>query len=92
MSQSFSKLSHPSHKNQINNLKRIEGQLRGVQRMIEEGDYCIDIMSQIKAIKNSIVSVEGKILKGENPKGEILKRETLKGGNPKSGNPEGRNP
>ena len=44
-------------------LKRIEGQLRGVQRMIEEGDYCIDILTQIKAIKNSIVSVEGKILK-----------------------------
>ena len=56
-------MSHPSHKNQINNLKRIEGQLRGVQRMIEEGDYCIDILTQIKAIKNSIVSVEGKILK-----------------------------
>ena len=63
MSQSFSKLSHPSHEKQINNLKRIEGQLRGVQRMIEEGDYCIDILTQIKAIKNSIVSVEGKILK-----------------------------
>ena len=63
MFQSFCKLSHPSHKNQINNLKRIEGQLRGVQRMIEEGDYCIDILTQIKAIKNSIVSVEGKILK-----------------------------
>ena len=56
-------MSPPSHKNQINNLKRIEGQLRGVQRMIEEGDYCIDILTQIKAIKNSIVSVEGKILK-----------------------------
>ena len=56
-------MSHPSHKNQINNLKRIEGQLRGVQRMIEEGDYCINIMTQIKAIKNSIVSVEGKMLK-----------------------------
>ena len=56
-------MSHPSHKNQIDNLKRIEGQLRGVQRMIEEGDYCIDILTQIKAIKNSIVSVEGKILK-----------------------------
>ena len=56
-------MSHPSHKNQINNLKRIEGQLRGVQRMIEEGDYCIDILTQIKAIKNSVVSVEGRILK-----------------------------
>ena len=31
--------------------------------MIEEGDYCIDILTQIKAIKNSIVSVEGRILK-----------------------------
>jgi DNA-binding FrmR family transcriptional regulator len=31
--------------------------------MIEKGDYCIDILNQIKAVKNSITTVEGKILK-----------------------------
>ena len=31
--------------------------------MIENGEYCIDILNQLKAAKNSIASVEGKILK-----------------------------
>ena len=31
--------------------------------MIDEGQYCIDILNQIKAVKNSITTVEGKILK-----------------------------
>ena len=31
--------------------------------MIEKGDYCIDILNQIKAVKNSIITVEGKFLK-----------------------------
>ena len=31
--------------------------------MIENGDYCIDILNQVKAVKNSITTVEGKILK-----------------------------
>ena len=56
-------MKHPNHSNQISNLKRIEGQIRGIQSMIDEGKYCVDILNQIKAVKNSITSVEGKILK-----------------------------
>ena len=56
-------MKHPCHKEQLTSLKRIEGQVRGVQGMIEEGQYCVDILNQIKALKNSIITVEGKILK-----------------------------
>ena len=56
-------MKHPCHKEQLTNLRRIEGQIRGIQGMAEEGKYCVDILNQIKAVKNSITAVEGKILK-----------------------------
>lgn len=56
-------MGHPCHKDQLANLRRIEGQVRGVQGMVEEGKYCVDILNQIKALKNSLITVEGKILK-----------------------------
>ena len=31
--------------------------------MIENGDYCVDILNQIKAVRNSLATIEGKILK-----------------------------
>ena len=52
-----------NHKEQLINLKKIEGQIRGLQSMIEDEKYCIDILNQLKAVKNALVSVEGKILK-----------------------------
>ena len=55
-------MSHPSHKTQISNLKRIEGQVRGIQKMIEDEKYCVDILNQIKAVRKAITTVEGKIL------------------------------
>tara|TARA_B100001758_G_C18353626_1_gene581372 strand:+ start:1166 stop:1429 length:264 start_codon:yes stop_codon:yes gene_type:complete len=54
---------HPCHKEQVASLKRIEGQIRGIQKMIDDQKYCVDILNQIKAVKNSITTVEGKILK-----------------------------
>ena len=56
-------MSHPCHKKQIASINRIEGQVRGIAKMIEEGKYCVDILNQIKAVRNSIATVEGKILK-----------------------------
>ncbi len=53
---------NPSHKNSLVALKRIEGQVRGVQGMIEERKYCIDILNQIHAIKGALGRVEEKIL------------------------------
>jgi len=56
-------MSHPSHKEQLAGLNRIEGQIRGISKMIEEEKYCIDILNQIKAIKSALATVEGKILR-----------------------------
>ena len=53
---------NPSHKNSLVSLKRIEGQVRGVQRMIEDRKYCIDILNQIHAVKGALSRVEEKIL------------------------------
>ena len=51
-----------SHQNQIPNLRRIEGQIKGIQTMVEGNQYCIDILNQIKAAKSALSSVENKIL------------------------------
>jgi DNA-binding FrmR family transcriptional regulator len=50
-------------KQAINRLRRIEGQVRGLQKMIEEELYCIDIMTQSNAIKKALGSVEDLMLK-----------------------------
>ena len=52
---------HGVHKNQhniTNRLSRIEGQVRGIQKMIEEDRYCIDIIVQTSAIKQAISTIE----------------------------------
>lgn len=41
----------------LTRLRRIEGQVRGVQRMVEEQDYCIDVLTQISAIQSALDSV-----------------------------------
>ena len=51
------------HRHNLNNrLKRIEGQVRGINKMVSEDKYCIDIITQISAIKSSLTSVEAMIL------------------------------
>ena len=56
-------MKHPCHKEEISSLNRVEGQVRGIAKMIDEDRYCIDILNQIKAVRNAITSVEGRILK-----------------------------
>ena len=48
----------------ITRLARIEGQVRGVARMVEEDRYCIDVLNQIQAIKAALRRVEEEVLKG----------------------------
>ncbi len=48
----------------LSRVARIEGQVRGVARMIEEERYCIDVLTQIQAIKAALKRVEEEILKG----------------------------
>jgi DNA-binding FrmR family transcriptional regulator len=47
----------------LRRLKRIEGQVRGLSRMIEEDRYCIDIITQIAAARAALRRVEEEILR-----------------------------
>ena len=53
---------HPSHKKNLDALKRIEGQVRGIHKMIEEKRYCVDILTQLSAIGSAVGSVQDNIL------------------------------
>ena len=55
-------MKHSCHTHLLPNMRRIEGQVRGIAKMIEGEKYCIDILNQIKAVRNSLATVEGKIL------------------------------
>ena len=44
-------------------LGRIEGQVRGISKMLEEGRYCIDIVTQISAVRAALRRVEEEVLK-----------------------------
>lgn len=46
-----------------NRLKRIEGQVRGIARMVDEDRYCIDLLTQIQAVRAALHKVEEVILK-----------------------------
>ncbi len=46
----------------IKQLKRIEGQVRGLQKLIENDTYCIDVITQTSAAKQSLSSVEDALL------------------------------
>jgi DNA-binding FrmR family transcriptional regulator len=48
----------------LTRLARIEGQVRGISRMVEEERYCIDVLNQIEAIKAALRKVELEVLKG----------------------------
>jgi len=41
----------------LKRLRRIEGQVRGLQRMVEEDKYCIDILTQVAAVTKALQSV-----------------------------------
>lgn len=41
----------------LNRLRRIEGQVRGLQRMIEEDDYCIDVLTQVSSVTAALQGV-----------------------------------
>lgn len=49
--------THDEKQKVINRLKRIEGQVRGIQKMVEEDRYCIDILVQISAIQSALKNV-----------------------------------
>jgi DNA-binding FrmR family transcriptional regulator len=46
----------------IRRLRRVEGQVRGLQKMIEEGRYCVDILTQIDAVTAALARVQDQVL------------------------------
>jgi DNA-binding FrmR family transcriptional regulator len=47
----------------LNRLKRIEGQVRGISKMVEADRYCIDILTQVQAVRAALNRVETEMLK-----------------------------
>lgn len=47
----------------LNRLNRIEGQVRGIARMVEEDRYCIDILTQLQAVRAALTKVETELLR-----------------------------
>ena len=52
-----------THEEQLEFLKKIEGQVRGIHKMIEEKRYCVDIITQIHSIIGALHRVEDEIFK-----------------------------
>ncbi|MCL5107786.1 MAG: metal-sensitive transcriptional regulator [Chloroflexi bacterium] len=46
----------------LRRLKSVEGHVRGIQRMVDEGQYCIDIINQTAAVRAALDKIDGLIL------------------------------
>ena len=55
-------MNHPNHDQQLSRLRKIEGQVGGIQKMILERRYRIDILNQLRALQGAIQQVEKNIL------------------------------
>ena len=55
---------YPSHQDLLPRLRRIEGQIRGITRMVEQRRYCIDILQQLTAARRALDQVSLKIMSG----------------------------
>lgn len=56
-------MKHDAKASRLKRLSRIEGQVRGLARMVEEGRYCIDIVTQIAAVQAALRRVEEDVLR-----------------------------
>jgi DNA-binding FrmR family transcriptional regulator len=53
---------HANHRAELDSLSRIEGQIRGIKAMIEDDRYCIDILTQTRAVHAALRRVERNVL------------------------------
>lgn len=56
-------MKHENTPRLLARLRRVEGQVRGITRMVEEGRYCIDVLTQLQAVRAALVKVESQMLK-----------------------------
>ena len=47
----------------VNRLRRIEGQVRGVAQMVEDDRYCVDLLTQLQAVRAALHRVETEVLR-----------------------------
>lgn len=58
-----SSLHSPAVKEEIRRrLNRLQGQINGIQRMVEEEEYCVDVLQQISAVRGALGKVASKLL------------------------------
>ena len=57
-------VSRPDHAALRKRLNRIEGQVRGVAKMVEEQRYCVDVLHQIAAIRSALDATALQLLRG----------------------------
>lgn len=55
-------MDQPSKNKIIRRLKLVEGQLRGLQKMVESDTYCIDVITQTSAVKQALSNIEDVLL------------------------------
>lgn len=56
-------MAHKSKTSVLKRLSRIEGQVRGLSRMVDEDRYCIDVVTQISAVRAALRRVEEELLR-----------------------------
>lgn len=54
---------HAQHGGQLQRLRRIEGQVGGLLRMVEERRYCVEILTQLRAVRAALKKVEDAVLR-----------------------------
>ncbi len=57
-------MAHHDNQDVLRRLKSVEGHVRGVQRMVEDDAYCIDVVNQIVAIQRALKKVSALVLDG----------------------------
>ncbi|GLK74076.1 metal-sensitive transcriptional regulator [Ancylobacter dichloromethanicus] len=56
-------MQNPTRTSCLKRLSRIEGQVRGLSRMVEDDRYCIDIVTQVAAVRAALKKVEEEVLR-----------------------------
>jgi len=54
----------PKHTDSVKRLRKIEGQIKGIQRMLEQQRYCIDVLQQVTAARRALDEVSLQIMRG----------------------------
>lgn len=60
----YTSLMHENTQKVISRLRKIEGQIRGIQKMVENNAYCIDVITQTSAAKQGLSNIEDLLLEG----------------------------